>query len=194
MAKWFAWGPSISIKGRKFKGIRGFAGKPFHPPLTDFPVTAYILAGLFDLVSFIKGNHDRTATDFFRAATYVMITGGVVSLLTALTGFWDWLKSTPKHSQVWRTANSHMALMLTTTVIIIIDVIVRLSEWSDGYTKPLVLILSLAALALVSVGSFYGGSLVYEYGFNVENATDLPQYHESESDIYAHQKDAGSQQ
>jgi hypothetical protein len=30
--------------------------------------------------------------------------------------------------------------------------------------------------------------LVYEYGFNVENAGDLPQYHESETDIYPAQK------
>jgi uncharacterized membrane protein len=188
MTKWFSWGPSLSFKGRKFKGLRGFAGKPAHPPLTDFPVTAYILAGVFDLISFIKGNHSRTATDFFRAATYVLIAGGGVSLLTASTGFWDWLKSTPKHSQVWRTANSHMAVMLTTTAIVIIDIIVRLSYWSHAYTDLSILILSLLALALVSTGSLYGGSLVYEYGFNVENATDLPQYHESESDIYPHQK------
>jgi uncharacterized membrane protein len=184
MAKLFSWGPSLSFTGRKFKGLRGFAGKPSHPPLTDFPVTAYILAGLFDLVSFIKGDHSRTATDFFRAATYVIIAGGAVSLLTALTGFWDWLKSTPKHTQVWRTANSHMAIMLTTTVIVLIDIILRLSHWDRGWAELPVLILSLLALALVSTGAAYGGSLVYEYGFNVENATDLPQYHESETDIY----------
>jgi uncharacterized membrane protein len=120
-----------------------------------------------------------------------LIAGGAVSLITALTGFWDWLKSTPKHSQVWRTANSHMALMLTTTVIVLVDIIVRLSGWGQGYAKLPILILSLLALALVSTGAAYGGSLVYEYGFNVENASDLPQYHESATDIYPHQK-AGS--
>jgi uncharacterized membrane protein len=194
MARWFSWGPSISYRGRKFKGLRGFSGKPFHPPLTDFPVTAYILAGIFDLISFSKGEHSRTATDFFRAGTYVLVAGGAVSLLTALTGFWDWLKSTPKHTQVWRTANSHMALMLATTVIVLIDIILRLSYWNDGYAQLPVMILSLLALVLVSAGSFYGGSLVYDYGFNVENASDLPQYHESERDLYADQKTALSEQ
>jgi uncharacterized membrane protein len=188
MAKWFSWGPSLSFRGRKFKGLRGFAGKPTHPPLTDFPVTAYILVGIFDLISFIKGDHSRTGTDFFRAGTYVIIAGGAVSLITALTGFWDWLKSTPKHTQVWRTANSHMAIMVTVTVIVLIDIILRLSYWNDGYAELPVLILSLLALALVSMGAAYGGSLVYEYGFNVENAGDLPQYHESETDIYPAQK------
>jgi uncharacterized membrane protein len=192
MAKLFSWGPSLSYKGRQSKGLRGFAGKPFHPPLTDFPVTAYILAGIFDLVSFIKGDQSRTGTDFFRAATYVLIAGGAVSLLTALTGFWDWLKSTPKHSQVWRTANSHMAIMLTVTAIVLIDVILRLSHWTKDYAELPVLILSLLAFLLVSLGAAYGGSLVYDYGFNVENATDLPQYHESTTDLYAHQKNQSS--
>jgi uncharacterized membrane protein len=192
MAKLFSWGPSLSIKGRQKKGPRGLAGKPTHPPLTDFPVTAYILVGIFDLVSFVKGDGSRTATDFFRAATYVLIAGAAVSVLTAFTGFWDWLKSTPKHSQVWRTANSHMAIMLTVTAIVFVDIILRLSQWDEGYPKLPVLILSLLAFLLVSLGAAYGGSLVYEYGFNVENATDLPQYHESTTDIYPHQKSQSS--
>jgi uncharacterized membrane protein len=115
-----------------------------------------------------------------------------VSLLTAFTGFWDWLKSTPKHSQVWRTANSHMAIMLTVTAIVLIDITLRLSHWTKDYAELPVLILSLLAFLLVSLGAAYGGSLVYDYGFNVENATDLPQYHESTTDLYAHQKNQGS--
>ena len=53
MAKLFSIKPAITLKGRKFKGIRGWAGKPTHPPLTDVPIAAYILAAAFDLVSFI---------------------------------------------------------------------------------------------------------------------------------------------
>jgi hypothetical protein len=39
-----------------------------------------------------------------------------------------------KHTQVWRTANWHMAVMVTVTVIVIIDIIVRLRQFSDGHT------------------------------------------------------------
>ncbi len=188
MARWFTWAPPITFKGRKFKGLRGFAGKPFHPPLTDFPITAYIMAATFDLISYVSDAgyigsvNPARATDFFRAATFVLIYGAIVSLATSLTGFWDWLKSTPNHSQVWRTANTHMLIMGTTTVIVVINILLRLSYWSDNYTELTVLMLSLVAAALVSWGSFYGGSLVFDYGFNVENATDLPEYHESEHD------------
>lgn len=40
---------AITLKGRAFKGLRGWAGKPFHPPLTDFPIPAYVLAAAFDI-------------------------------------------------------------------------------------------------------------------------------------------------
>lgn len=189
MARWFTWAPPITFKGRKFKGLRGFAGKPFHPPLTDFPITAYIIAATFDLISYasdsglVIGENAGRATDFFRAATFVLIYGAIVSLGASLTGFWDWLKSTPKHSQVWRTANTHMLIMSTTTVVVAVNIVTRLGYWGPGtHTEFGVLVLSLIAAALVSWGSFYGGSLVFDYGFNVENATDLPEYHPSEHD------------
>src|SRR4051812_49106536 len=35
--------PALPLRGRKFKGLRGGAGKPSHPPLTDVPVGAYML-------------------------------------------------------------------------------------------------------------------------------------------------------
>jgi hypothetical protein len=40
-----------------------------------------------------------------------------------------------------------------------------------------------AVAGLVSVGATFGGSLVYDYGFNVETAGDHPVWHESETDV-----------
>lgn len=51
----FSVRPALTFKGRKFKGLRGWAGKPFHPPLTDVPVAAYLLGAAFDVISFIQG-------------------------------------------------------------------------------------------------------------------------------------------
>lgn len=187
MARLFSWGPSLRFRGRKFKGLRGFAGKPFHPPLTDIPVAAYILTAVFDVISVISYAGDETsraATDFFRAATYTLIAGAIASVPTLLTGFWDWLKSTPRGTQAWRTANSHLALMATTSVLVVIGIFVRLGYWEENYTELPVLVLSLLVALFVSWGSFYGGALVYEMGFNVETAADSPYWHESDTDIY----------
>lgn len=183
MPRVFSIKPTLTIRGRKFKGLRGWAGKPSHPPLTDIPVTAYIFAAVFDLLSVLTDG--STSRNFFVAATYVLIGGVIVSVPTAITGFWDWLKSTPKHTQAWRTANWHMAVMLTVTAIVIVDILVRLGDWDTAEkTAGLPLVLSLLAGGLVSLGAAYGGALVYDYGFNVETAGDHPVWHESETDVF----------
>ena len=46
MPKLYSIRPTLSLKGRRFRGLRGFTGKPFHPPLTDFPIVCYSLAAV----------------------------------------------------------------------------------------------------------------------------------------------------
>jgi hypothetical protein len=46
-----------------------------------------------------------------------------------------------------------------------------------------VTVLSVAIAALVAIGATYGGSLVFDYGFNVETAGDSPVWHRSEIDV-----------
>ena len=188
MPRVFSIKPTLTMKGRKFKGLRGFAGKPTHPPLTDIPVAAYFLGAVFDLISFVKDG--SVSHDFFVSGTHLFVAGLIVSVPTALTGFWDWLKSTQKHTQAWRTANWHMAVMLTVTAIVVANVLLRLGDWDKGEVSGLLLVLSLLAGGLVAFGAAYGGALVYEYGFNVETSGDHPVWHESETDVYPGQDKA----
>jgi uncharacterized membrane protein len=185
--------PTWSLKGRRFQGVRGFTGKPFHPPLTDFPIVCYALAAAFDLISSFSSSSDPKARDFFVAATFVMVAGFIVSLGAALTGFMDWWKGIPrdrksgpigkaKHTQVWRTINWHATVMLTVTAITLIDIILRVSDFEQGQTQGSWLVLSLVAAALVAFGAAYGGTLVFEYGFNVENVEEV--WKESEVDRF----------
>jgi uncharacterized membrane protein len=176
--------PALTIRGRKFKGLRGWAGKPFHPPLTDVPVAAYILAATFDVISAL-GRREPWAQDFFHAGTYCFVAGAVVSVFAALTGFWDWWRSSKKGTQARRTINTHAWTMILVTVLALVDIVLRLNAYNTR-TSPdvLTLLLSLAVAALVSLGAVYGGSLVYEYGFNVETSGDHPVWHESETDVF----------
>jgi uncharacterized membrane protein len=187
MPRLFSIKPTLNMKGRKFKGLRGFAGKPFHPPLTDIPIAAYIFAAVFDVISFAMYKREPTSgipADFFISATHVLVAGGIVSILTIVTGFWDWLKSTPRRTQVWRTANWHMAVMLTTSILVAANILLRLAYWQTGIEQGadlLIMILSVLCGGLVSYGAMYGGTLVYEYAFNVEGDFDHA-YTESERD------------
>jgi len=201
MARIFSIRPTWSMNGRRSQGLRGFTGKPFHPPLTDFPIVCYSLAALFDLISFFSDASDPKAHDFFAAATFVMVAGFIVSLGAALTGFMDWWKGIPrdkssgvigkaKHTQAWRTINWHATVMVTVTVITLIDVILRVGGFEEGQTQASWLVLSLIGAGLVLFGAAYGGTLVFEYGFNVENVSQV--WEESEEDYVRTPKGGGS--
>jgi uncharacterized membrane protein len=192
MARLFSIRPTWSLKGRRFQGLRGFTGKPFHPPLTDFPIVCYTLAAIFDLISFFSDEMDPKARDFFVAATFVMVAGYIGGLAAAITGFFDWWKGIPrdrnsgpigraKHTQVWRTINFHATVMVVVTVITLIDILSRVPNFSThGQTQGMWLVLSLISAGGVLFGAAYGGTLVFEYGFNVENVEEV--WKESEED------------
>ncbi len=180
--------PALTFRGRKFKGLRGWAGKPLHPPLTDIPVGAYILVAAFDVISFV-GQDQEWARDFYRAGTFTLIGGAVASLLAVLTGFWDWLKSTEKGTQARRTVNAHAWTMVAVTVLVVVGAVLRWMVYDgDDHTGMAVLVLSLLVALLTTLGGSIGGSLAYDYGFNVETSGDHPVWHRSEVDVFPGQK------
>jgi uncharacterized membrane protein len=182
----FAFRPTLTTKGRENKGLRGLAGKPFHPPLTDVPVTAYMFAAVFDLLSIIvKNSHPIVARQLFVGGTWVVLGGAAASLLAALTGWADWSRSSEPGTQARRTINSHAITMITVTVIVLIDLALRTIHYQHSAAAPaIVVVLSVIAAAGVSLGASYGGTLVYDYGFNVETAGDSPVWHKSEVDVF----------
>jgi uncharacterized membrane protein len=189
----FSFRPALTLRGRTFKGLRGWAGKPLHPPLTDIPVGAYMLAAAFDVISFAGGDDQAWARDFYRAASFTLIGGAAVSLLAALTGFWDWKRSTEKGTQARRTVNAHAWTMLTVTALVLAGIAVRLAVfWDDRATPLLALVLTVAAAVFTFVGGTIGGTLVFGYGFNVETAGDHPVWHRSETDVFPGDKHDGA--
>ena len=128
----FSIRPTLTMKGRTSKGPRGFSGKPSHPPLTDVPIAAYLIAAVFDVISTVAGPSRAWANELWHAGTYLFIAGVIVSVFAALTGLADARDSSEA----------------------------------------------------VSLGATFGGSLVFEYGFNVETAGDHPVWHQSETDVF----------
>ena len=164
--------------------MRGWSGKPTHPPLTDFPIAAYIFAALFDVFSFAAGARHAWARELWHAGTFVFIAGAGVSVFAALTGFWDAWKSSHAGTQARRTINTHATIMITVTVLALADIVWRLSQYNVDRVTPVgIMVLSLIVASLVSVGATFGGTLVYDYGFNVETAGDNPVWHASEEDV-----------
>jgi uncharacterized membrane protein len=181
----FSVRPSITIRGRKFKGVRGFAGKPFHPPLTDFPIAAYVIAAGLDVISTVGGKQHAWAREFWHAATFVFVAGAIVSVITVITGVFDWWRSMEPGTQARRTANVHGLIMLSVTVAVAVNIALRLNGYhTHAYTPIGITILSVVIASFVGLGATYGGSLVFDYGFNVETAGDSPVWHKSETDVF----------
>jgi uncharacterized membrane protein len=184
MMRKFSIRPTLTLKGRKFKGLRGWSGKPLHPPLTDIPITAYFLAAVFDVISVVGGDDHGWAHEFWHAGTYCFVAGVAVSVLAALTGLWDAWKSSEAGTQARRTINTHATIMITVTVLALVDTVWRLNSYNTEVVSPAVIMaLSVVIALLVSVGATFGGTLVYDYGFNVETAGDSPVWHKSETDV-----------
>jgi len=179
----FSFRPAFTVRGRAFKGLRGWAGKPLHPPLTDVPVGAIVLAAAFDVISFVGGSDETWARDFYRAGTYALVGGAIVAVFAALTGLWDRQRSTEPGTQARRTVNAHALTMVAATVLVVVGIVVRLVQWDEPATTGLALVLSVAAAVLTFMGGALGGSLVFDYGFNVETAGDHPVWHRSEVDV-----------
>lgn len=198
MSRLFSFRPGIELRGRKFKGMRGWAGKPFHPPLTDVVVGAYTLAFVFDLLSYLLHTgflieDEAVSRNLFTAGTYAFITGAFAAIPTIITGFWDWWKGLErdrtsgwlgkaKRTQAWRTINAHAVLMLLTLALAGFNVAMR-SGSDYTYTDLPLLVFTAIVLGVLALGATYGGSVVYDYGFNVETAGDHPVWHESERDV-----------
>ena len=75
--------------------------------------------------------------------------------------------------------------MVTVTVLVLVDIALRWFAYDDAtHTPGGVTLLTLLVAALTVVGGTLGGSLAYEYGFNVETAGDSPVWHPSEEDVF----------
>ena len=181
----FSVRPTLTLEGRTFKGLRGWSGKPLHPPLTDVPIAAYLLAAGFDVISAVAGEDHTWARELWHAATFVFVAGAAVSVLAALTGFWDAWKSSQAGTQARRTINTHATIMIAVTALALSNIVWRLNEYHTEPVTPIgIAALSVVITVLVTVGATFGGSLVFEYGFNVETAGDHPAWHQSERDVF----------
>lgn len=185
MARYFSFKPGLTLKGKKFKGLRGFAGKPFHPPLTDVAIGGYTIAGLMVVVGYLFDYSDTAwFAGIYDAAGYVLFISYLASVPTILTGFFDWLRSTPKGTQARRMVNAHAWTMLTNNAVAL--ALLFTIGWGGRGSEPsaLALVLALLMLALSTVGGTLGGDIVFSWGFNVEVAKDHPVWHPSDTNDY----------
>jgi len=148
--------------------IKGFPGKPSHPPLTDATIGAYTV-GVAMLILGALGVEEEPMAH----GSLLAIGGGLVlAPLTALTGLLDWL-DIPKGTPARTTATVHLLVMLSTTVLFALTFVAQLDGYDEGTVKTLALALGIAAEALLTVGGYIGGTIVFVYGIRVLKRADV---------------------
>jgi uncharacterized membrane protein len=149
--------------------FRGLPGHPLHPPLTDATIGAYTFATVMAVLSRLGVSEHNTATGWWLA----LITGLAITIPTAIAGFADWLyieSGTP----LWRTATFHLAAMLSATVVFAIAAGAGHSDYVDGSIGGGSLVLTLVAFAVLTLGGWLGGAIVFTHGMRVLKLVDEP--------------------
>jgi len=101
--------------------------------------------------------------------------GGGLALATptALTGLLDWL-DIPKGTPTRTTATVHLIAMVTATLLFALTFIAQLDGYDHGQVDTLALVLGLAAEAVLTLGGYLGGTIVFVYGVRVLKRPETP--------------------
>jgi uncharacterized membrane protein len=149
--------------------VRGFPGHPLHPPLTDATIGIYTLAAILAVLCELGVSESNVTKGWWLA----LVVGLVTTAPTALTGLVDWLSLT-SGTPLWRTATSHMVAMLTATVLFGLAAIVGHRGYVHGSVNGAGFAFTIVGFAVLALGGWLGGSIVYVHGMRVLNLVDEP--------------------
>jgi uncharacterized membrane protein len=146
---------------------RGFPGHPLHPPLTDATIGTYTFATIAAVLSKVGIAEQEAAQGW----TLALIVGLIISALTAITGFADWLQIA-RDTPLWRTATAHMIAMLIATAFFLVAIGAGYSDGMDGAVGDGAFLLTLIGFFVLTVGGWLGGAIVFTYGMRVLNLVE----------------------
>jgi uncharacterized membrane protein len=149
--------------------VKGWPGKPSHPPLTDVAIGAFTV-GVAMLVFGAFGVEEEGMAH----GSLLAIGGGLAAAVpTALTGLLDWL-DIPKGTPVRTTATLHLFTMVIAVALFAVTFIGQLNGYDDGNIETLALVFGLVAEVVLIAGGALGGTIVFVYGNRVLKEPDTP--------------------
>src|ERR687888_298211 len=149
--------------------IKGWPGKPSHPPLTDASIGAYTVG-----VAMLVAGKAGLQTPQMAVGALIAISGGLLlAAPTAITGLLDWL-DIPKGTPARTTATIHLLVMVTATVLFALTWLAQRPGYNADEVKTLALVLGLLAESALAVGGNIGGANVFVYGIRVLKRPETP--------------------
>ena len=136
------------------------AKHPIHPMLVPIPIGLWLFSFVCDVVYMLGWGGDAWRT----VAFYNMAAGVIGALVAAIPGLID-LLSLPAGPR--KTALVHMTINLTIVGLYVVNIFMRVANPEQLRTPFL---LSLIAVALLTVSGWLGGKMVYVHGVAVDAA------------------------
>lgn len=136
-------------------------GHPSHPMFVHFPVALYLAALVLDVMSRVTPNQGLVLT-----STYLMIGGALGAMLASITGLVDWFGMI-KGSSKRRLATQHMVLQLSAAAFFSVSFFLRYPERFASQAEITWIVLEAVGYAILVVGQYLGGVLVYERAMRV---------------------------
>jgi uncharacterized membrane protein len=139
------------------------AGHPIHPMLVTIPIGLWIFSLVCDFVAMRSANPETWNI----VALYALIGGIVGALAAALPGLIDLMSLQDR--AIKKTGLVHMTINLTVVALYVVNAWLR----HNGQAGNLPFILSLVAVAMLTVSGWLGGKMVYLAGVGV--SSEAPQ-------------------
>jgi uncharacterized membrane protein len=132
---------------------------PFHPIFTHFPMALLAVSSLWDLLGIWRGD-----PFWWMFAFWSIAIGLIMAFLALVTGLIDYVKI-PQGGPAENAAMRHMIIMVLALLIYAGSLLLRFySSAEAGGLLFTAMALSLAGLAVLLLGGWYGGELVYRHG------------------------------
>jgi uncharacterized membrane protein len=156
-----AWTVREWVQGRPL-------GHPSHPLFVHFPIAFYSAILAFDILS-----RFTPSPGLVLAGSYLFLGAFVATVMLLITGLTDWA-SMVRGSSKRRLATRHMLLQLTASAFFIVTFVIRWPDRGIAEAETTWLVLEAIGYAILVVGQYLGGVLVYEKAMRVSTggATD----------------------
>lgn len=149
--------------------VRGTEGHPLHPPLTDVTIGAFTVGTVAAVFAWFGLASDSLVPTAFTA----LVIGLLAAVPTVVTGLVD-LLHIPTRAAARTTAVIHMAVMLSAgSVYLVASLLLRPGLENDAVSTAAA-VAAVAGFALLLVGGWIGGSLVFTHGIRVVGDRDTP--------------------
>jgi uncharacterized membrane protein len=152
--------------------VQGYPlGHPSHPLFVHFPIAFYSAILAFDIMSRIT-RPEGANQGLVLAGSYLYLGAFAATLALVLTGLIDW-SGMVRRSSKKRLATNHMLFQVTATVFFVVTFVMRWPNRAQPQAETLWIVLEAIGYAILMVGQYLGGVLVYEKAMRVSTGGSL---------------------